>query len=157
VQIRGLRGFCKKSFKRVFSPIAWVASGKFNLNQVSILSELLRRSSSAVGANKVQVKDLSCAKGVNKMRRIKYDITYFIWKRNEHEGRTRPNMKMIWIQLKGRFAIFAPAWWYFQLHILIPNVLLLIVHSERMLMSEERLRTWTDYNNTLPPSSSAFG
>ena len=137
MQIRGLRGFCKKSFNRVFSPIAWVASGKFNLNQVSILSELLRRSSSAVGANKVQVKDLSCVKGVNKTRRIKYDISHFIWKRNEHEGRTRPNMEMIWIQLKCRFAIFAPAWRHFQLHILIPNVLLLIVHSERIPMSEE--------------------
>lgn len=48
-----------KSSTSLFSPIARGASGKYNLNHVRIMSALLRRSSSAVGANKVQVKVLS--------------------------------------------------------------------------------------------------
>jgi len=62
VQMSELRGFLMKSSTRAFSPIARTASGKYNLNHVNMLSALLRRSSSAVGANNVQVNVLSCDK-----------------------------------------------------------------------------------------------
>lgn len=59
VQISGLLGLCWKSSTNDFSPIARSASGKYNLNQESMLSAVQRRSSSAVGANKVHVNVLS--------------------------------------------------------------------------------------------------
>ena len=65
VQIKGLLGFLKKSSTSAFSPIARTASGKYDLNQASTWSALWRRSSSADGANKVQVNVLSCDKNIN--------------------------------------------------------------------------------------------
>src|ERR1700722_16549287 len=59
MEMRGLRGLRSKSSIRLCSPIRAKASGKYRRNHTSIASRESRVSNSAVGANKVQVNDMS--------------------------------------------------------------------------------------------------
>ena len=56
MDISALRGFRWKSSSSASSPMRGSASGKFERNQRRMFSSELRRSNSAVGAKRVQVK-----------------------------------------------------------------------------------------------------
>lgn len=59
VVIKGLRGLRSISVQITSGPMSDKASGKCSVNHAMIPSRERKRSNSAVGANKVHVKDLS--------------------------------------------------------------------------------------------------
>ena len=57
----------------------------------------------------------------------------------EHERVAGPNMQVVRIELKDGIAIVIPTWWHFQFDVFVPDVFLLIIHSNEILKCQPEL------------------
>lgn len=60
---------------------------------------------------------------------------YFVWECYEHEGMARPDMEVVRIEQKRRFAIPVLACRHLQFDIFVPDIFLLIIHSKKTSVS----------------------
>lgn len=95
------------------------------------------RSNTETGANRVQVNVLSCEKICKPSHRKQESLTvklmaYSVWKGDQHEGLTGPDVQMVRIQEEDRLTISISACRHFQFDIFIFDVFLEIIHSRKI-------------------------
>lgn len=67
-------------------------------------------------------------------------LSYLVWESYQHKRVAGPYMKMILIKLKRWLAVAIDARWHLQLHVFIPDVFLLKIHSMIASMLGEQNR-----------------